>query len=250
MVIGFATSCMNRRWQLEQTLGPNLAVLADTPHFIALCDYNSADAVGTLVEGFADEVRRGRLLYFRTDEPRSFHMSSGKNTAHRLALRRGPDVLFNLDADNLITSETIGLLERIFAADPDSCVHNWNQDWNAGTCGRVALSARRWAELGGYDEALLPVGWQDLDLMFRARAIGLRYVPLHAGVGPALANSYAQKVANIALPEAIERPTARDTYSGAVASNMITSLGRPIRLPMDEQRRFFGLIDFVTPATV
>jgi hypothetical protein len=250
MVIGFATSCMNRRWQLEQTLGPNLAALADTPHFIALCDYNSADAVGTLVEEFAADVRRGRLLYFRTEEPQSFHMSSGKNTAHRLALRQKPDVLFNLDADNRITPATIALLEGVFDADRDSCVHNWDLEWTSGTCGRVALGAARWQELGGYDEALLPVGWQDLDLMYRARAIGLHYVPLHEGVGPALANSYAQKVANIALPDEVEGPTARDSYQRAVAANMITSLGRPVRLKMEEQRRFSGVIDFVTPATI
>jgi hypothetical protein len=250
MVIGFATSCMNRRWQLEQTLGPNLAALAGTRHFIALCDYNSADAVGTLVEGFADDVRQGRLLYFRTEEPQSFHMSSAKNTAHRLALRRRPDVLFNLDGDNRITRETIALVERTFTADPDSCLHNWNRDWTAGSCGRVALSAARWGELGGYDEALLPVGWQDLDLMFRARGIGLRHVESDEGVGPALTNSFAQKIANIALPDHIEGPTARDSYQAALAANMITSLGRPVRLAVAEQRHFAGVVDFREPATV
>ena len=249
MVIGFATSCMNRRWQLEQTLEQNLRALAGTPHFIALCDYNSADAVATLVEGL-DDVRRGHLLYFRTDEPQSFHMSSAKNTAHRLALRRKPDVLFNLDADNRITPETVAMIERVFRADRDTCLHNWNQDWAAGTCGRVALAASRWLELGGYDEALLPVGWQDLDLMFRARGIGLCYRQVNEGVGPSLENSYAQKLANVALPDARGAGTPRELYNQTLARNMITSLGRPVRLDAGAQRRFSGVIDFSVPATV
>jgi hypothetical protein len=250
MVIGFATACMNRRWQLEQTLATNLEALADTPHFIALCDYNSADDVGTLVQGVADDVRRGKLLYFRTDEPETFHMSSGKNTAHRLALRRQPDVLFNLDADNHITPDTVALVERVFAADPDSCLHNWDGSWTSGTCGRVALSAARWQELGGYDESLLPVGWQDLDLMFRARGIGLSYTRSDRGVRVPLSNTYAQKIANVALPDDVDGPTARESYHLAVANNMIRSLGRPVRLDWQEQRRFSGLIDFTSPATV
>lgn len=244
MVIGFATSCMNRRWQLEETLARNLQVLRGSPHYLALCDYNSADDVGYLVEQFADDVRRGTLLYFRTTEPRTFHMSSGKNTAHRLALRREPDVLFNLDADNRVTAETITVIESIFGAQIDSCLHNWNRQWSAGTCGRVALSAARWQELGGYDEQFLPVGWQDIDLMYRARAIGLQYQEVNRGVGLAVGNSYADKIANITLPEKLTADSERDTYNLITTSNIVTSLGRPIRLALADQAHFRGVINF------
>jgi len=119
MVIGFATSCMNRRWQLEQSLPQNLAVLRETDHFLAVVDHGSADGLGKLLERFADDIARGTLLCFRTDVPRHFHASIAKNTAHRLALRRQPTVLFNLDADNFITHETLSLTEETFRDAPD-----------------------------------------------------------------------------------------------------------------------------------
>jgi hypothetical protein len=251
ITIGFATTCMNRRWQLEQTLASNLATIALSAHFIALCDFNSGDDLGRLVGRFASEVRSGTLLYFRTTEPRRYHSSVAKNTAHRLALIRRPDVLFNLDADNRIDRETIALVARVFGADRDSCLHNWSGDWGSGTCGRVALSAQRWRELGGYDEGLLPVGWQDLDLLYRARLIGLPYHQHARGVGPAVPNSDGEKLANVDLPPAVSVPDD-DTrsYTQTLARNIILALGRPARLRFEDQRRFTGTVNFSEPALI
>jgi hypothetical protein len=248
--IAFATSCMNRRWQLEYTLASNLRVLADTPHSLALCDYHSGDHVGHLVEELADFVGAGTLVYFRTTEPSSFHMSLAKNTAHRLALRGSPDVVFNLDADNRVTRETIELVERVFGADPDACLHNWDLDPISGTCGRIALAAQRWCELGGYDEELLPMGWQDIDLLTRARAIGLRYLRDQAGLSTPVRNSYGDKLANLHLPEGVEADSGRDLYSRLVHRNLVTSLSRPVRLRIEDQRRFQGQLNFAETVTI
>src|SRR4051812_929184 len=106
MVIGFATSCMNRRWQLAYTLAHNLDLLRGTGHFLAVVDYGSRDDLQSLLRRFDRDVQLGTLLCFRTETPSRFHMSKAKNTAHRLALRRQPAVLFNLDADNFLTGAT------------------------------------------------------------------------------------------------------------------------------------------------
>src|SRR5690606_16636837 len=44
-----------------------------------------------------------------------------------------------------------------------------------GTEGRIVLSKKLFFELGGYDEALAPIGHEDHDLMDRAKAYGLKY---------------------------------------------------------------------------
>jgi hypothetical protein len=241
---------MNRRWQLERTLEDNLRALEGTSHFIALCDYHSADGLARLVQRFPQALHTGTILYFRTTEPSSFHASLAKNTAHRLALSRRPDVLFNLDADNRISRETVALVENVFRRQRDTALHNWSGEWGEGTCGRIALAAQRWQELGGYDEALLPMGWQDLDLLYRARLLGLRYQPCSRGAGLAVANSYEDKLANVNLPAGVAAPRAREAYQNTFARNLMTALGRSPRLRFEDQRRFRGQMNFAAEVTI
>jgi hypothetical protein len=250
MVIGFATACMNRRWQLEKTLAGNLEVLADTRHVVALCDYNSADELGALVQGLSRFIRRGTLRYFHTTDPSSFHMSVAKNTAHRLAISAGADVVFNLDADNFISPDTIAAVERAFLDDPDTCLHNWDLDRTSGTCGRVALPASRWKELGGYDETLLPMGWQDVDLLYRARALGLRYRRLPDHAGTPVSNTFDDKLCNTRLSDFAASASAREIFNEMAVRNMVASLERPIRLPYTDQRRFNGTLNFCESVVV
>lgn len=233
---------MNRGWQLEQTLPANLRVLEGTPHVLAICDFNSDDDLAALFAKHRDAIADGRLITFRTTDPRTFHMSVAKNLAHRLALRRQPDVLFNLDADNFITPETIAIVERVFGADPDVCLHNGDVHAMAGTCGRIALTSQRWQELGGYDESFLPMSWQDIDLLNRARAIGLHYQNVRAGVRPAVPNRFEDKLANVDLPAHVTAPTRTEAFNNMVRHNILASFARPIRLPMARQRRFTGTL--------
>lgn len=250
MIIGFATAAMNRRWQLEQTLAANLAVLRGTPHFLALCDYGSRDDLAGLLADFAADVARGTLTTFRTGEPRSFHMSVAKNTAHRLALRRRPDVLFNLDADNFISPATLAMCQQTFAAKGPACLHNWSRSFGDGSCGRIALPAAEWVALGGYDETLLPTSWQDIDLLFRARAVGLPYVFRDDGIGEPVCNTMEQKIAHVEPPAGMTGATAADLYRRMWVENVVQSLGRPVRLSFAEQRRFSGELDLATAAEI
>jgi hypothetical protein len=244
MIIGFCTSCMNRRWQLEQTLPANLELLRGTPHFLAVVDYNSADDLGACLRAQEPHRRDGRLLTFRTEEPDSFHMSLAKNTAHRLALRRRPDVLFSLDADNFLHRETLTAIDDLFARRRDVYLHNWSGHWGDGTMGRVALRAEDWLRVGGYDETFLPMSWQDADLMTRCRADGLEYVHDSSGCGRPVANTIEQKLASVRRPETLREAPARHTLNHFTEANFIHSLRRPIRLPLAAQRRFRGRVDF------
>jgi hypothetical protein len=244
MIVGFCTSCMNRRWQLEQTLPGNLEVLRGTPHFLAVVDYNSGDDIGSLLRAQDQHRRAGRLLSFRTDEPTSFHMSQAKNTAHRLALRRRPDILFNLDADNFLHRDTLTAIADLFSRKRDAYLHNWSGQWGDGTMGRIAMRAEDWVRLGGYDEAFLPMSWQDADLMTRCRAAGLDYVHDGSGSGRPVANTIEQKLTAVRLPERARDDSPPRALAHFTRANFILSLRRPIRLPMESQHRFRGRLDF------
>jgi hypothetical protein len=241
MNIGFCATAMDRRWQVERTLAPNLDQLRGTGSFLALCDFNSRDGLPALVRRHAADLQAGTLVYFRTEEPEHYHSSKAKNLAHRLALTRAPDVLFNLDADNFIGAGTIALVTRTFSAHPDSALHNWTTD-DDGSCGRVALAARNWIGLGGYDEALLPAAWQDLDLLMRARAAGLRYVLEPGGVPLPVPNVIAEKVGRLEPTDDPGGPIAR--YQAMLKRNILISLGRPARLDLDAQHRYRGRLNF------
>eukprot|EP00971_Amphidinium_carterae_P162230 3215802-Amphidinium_carterae.1 len=42
----------------------------------------------------------------------------------------------------------------------------------AGMCGRIVSLREDFEAIAGYDEAMLPMGYQDCDLVIRLRAIG------------------------------------------------------------------------------
>lgn len=243
MVVGFCTSCMDCRWQLEQTLPVNLELMRGTPHFLALVDFNSRDDLDPLLRGQDEHRRAGRLLSFRTEQPTSFHMSQAKNAAHRLAMRRRPDVLFNLDADNFLHRDTLTALADLFSRRQDVYLHNWSGQWGDGSMGRIALRAQDWLRIGGYDETLLPMSWQDADLMIRCRALGLDYVHDGSGSGRPVANTVAQKLSAVRLPDQLRDASVAQALDYLTNTNFMLSLRRPIRLPLEDQRRFRGRLD-------
>ncbi len=250
MVVAFCTAVMNRRWQLEATLASNLEVLAGTRHLLAICDFNSTDGVDQLVGSFSDAIAAGRLIFFRTCEPQRFHSSAAKNLAHRLALRRRPDVLFNLDADNYITAETLQIVQTVLGDHADACLHHCTDHSGDGSAGRIALAADRWQELGGYDEGLLGVSWQDIDFLYRCRAAGLTYVHRSDGLRPPVPNTMDHRIANIDLPRDVDAASASEVYQSILKRNILTSFGRPARLSFGDQRRFQGVVNFADPVTV
>jgi hypothetical protein len=251
MVIGFSVSCMNRLWQIEETLPINLAVLEGTGHFLALCNYNSADRLDEYVrERCAGPLQSGTLLYFHTRIPTTFHASKAKNAAHRLALRRGPDVLFNLDADNFIAPETIAAVATLFEHDPGVFLHQWSEVWGDGTFGRIAMAAHHWMALGGYDESLREMAWQDIDLLFRARAAGLRYRLDASGVRAPVQNSLTQKLASTGLDVRGGELAAQARLRQFHQENMVRSLARPIVLDPAEQERYQGILNLQTETTL
>lgn len=86
-----------------------------------------------------------------------------------------PERIFvvNLDNDNAMTPAFIPLLADVIRdqAGPRDVVQFTNKQVT-GTTGRIGASGGFWSQMAGYDEQFLPMGYQDIDLMNRAKLVG------------------------------------------------------------------------------
>jgi hypothetical protein len=115
----------------------------------------------------------GHIKYFRCPIT-GWHASICKNTSHMVAQEDSKQrVLVNVDGDNLIT---IAWVDSVVSEAPDLCAGKltcvrW-QGADGGVTGRVAMSQAMFNTLNGYDEDLLPSGYQDVDIYLRAVSLG------------------------------------------------------------------------------
>lgn len=187
--ISFCVSCRNRLWQLRQTLPGNLECIEDDVE-ICLVDYGSSDGLADWIRThFSRFIESGRLVFFEVLNPVSWNSPKAKNLAHRIA---NGDYLFNLDADNFIDRPTIEHLRE--ARRLRLLSHQWTENWADGSFGRIGLPRGMFFELGGYDESLLPMGGQDIDLLDRIRTVEQRYVRLPPPARSAIQNDAREKV--------------------------------------------------------
>lgn len=171
--ISFCIPCMNRLWQLKQTIHANLKVIKDNGHQLCLLNYNSTDGLDEFVRlGLSEYIKDGTLKYFHTKEPQYYDMARAKNLAHFLG---GNEFLYNLDADNFITQEEMDYLAQCVSFE---LYHNYphakgekDKDfWFVGLWGRIMIKRSLFHEIGGYSEQLLGYGYDDIDFYNRCKA--------------------------------------------------------------------------------
>jgi hypothetical protein len=227
-VVGFCVPIVNPAPELQETLPDNLKVLEGTPHFIAISDLSGSGSVRSLVLAHhRTALAAGKLICFESAEGGPFSFGMAKNTAHRLALGRSPDVLFNLDPDNFVSPPDLAWIEKSILVHPRTVLHNWSLTWGDGSLGRIGMSAASWIQIGGYDESLLYRPWQNLDLLMRCRAAEMRYLN---------------------RPEIVKSATDGNLTGTAISQSyeaaVIHSLGRPIPLALAEQQQVTGSLNF------
>ncbi|GAU65944.1 hypothetical protein SSP35_02_03130 [Streptomyces sp. NBRC 110611] len=203
--ISFCMTCKDRLWQLRETLLENLErVEADGNAEIVLVNYHSQDGLDAWVRAYRTYMDRGVLRYLHERTEPNFHMSKAKNLAHFGATG---EFLVNLDADNFI-GETIPAWRGQWAREYDTLIHGFVPETDKGrvgardglpaegngTSGRIGLPRRHFMALGGYDEAMLPMSQQDVDLIDRARAYGLSVVRLPQAGRASICNSLQEKL--------------------------------------------------------
>ena len=168
--ISYCTTCCNRLWQLALSLPGNLKRLKENEELI-LVNYGSTDNLTRYIQSSKlclEFIENKKLIYAEVLNVKTYHSSKAKNIAHRLGNGK---FLVNLDADNF----NIGINNEFQKHKyKNVIVHLWSKvAWN-GTFGKIAISKNNFYRLGGYDESLLPMGFQDIDLLNRANAMDIK----------------------------------------------------------------------------
>jgi hypothetical protein len=152
---------MNRLFTLKETLPYNINKLRGDEE-ICLVNYNSSDGLDEYIkENFMKEIKCGKLVYFYTKEPKYFHSSISKNLAVRLSSGK---YVFNLDADNWINIRTRENFENCIKRHDKFVIREFD-GIGTGTCGRVGCSREGYDMVGGYDEGMKRMGYQDVDFV-------------------------------------------------------------------------------------
>jgi len=186
-VIGFCTTCGNRRAHLEATLGWNLFHNQHYPRLKhVVLDYGSTDGLGRWIErNYPRELKSGRLVYWRHEAPH-FRMAHAKNMVHRLAIEEGCEILVSLDADNLTGPGFAAYVAQRFeqAEDDREAIFLRAREnhcgpgpgaWSrmpGGCGGRIVVTASAFLCAGGYDEQFEHWSPDDKDFAHRLEVLG------------------------------------------------------------------------------
>ena len=178
--LSFCITCKNRFEQIKKTLPRNLLDNREFKHLIefVLVDFGSADGLQDWIyENFIDDIRSGYLKYYYTEEIVDWHASIAKNTTHLLASN---EIITNLDCDNYtgVNGGKFVIDKMTECGVHKTLLHQFSNDKDDGSYGRISFSRRNFLYIGGYDESFEPMGYQDVDLIIRLLASGLKYMQI------------------------------------------------------------------------
>jgi hypothetical protein len=182
--ISCVTICMGRLHHLKHTLPKNLQWSSRYPNIEwILLDYNCPDGTGEWVRNtLGDDLKAGRLTYWRTSGPNDFHFSHSRNMGARLASGK---VLCLVDADNFTGQDFAfyvarNLRERSALVGCPMEGDQFVPDGDHGTCGRLAVGMKQFLDVRGYDEGMYGWGYEDIDLFLRLQSSGAKCSPIKA----------------------------------------------------------------------
>ena len=167
--ISFCTACKGRLEHVKKCLPESIRQNPAAHIEFVLVDYDCPEGTADWARAaLGHHLESGKLqLVHITDQP-SFHMARSKNVSHRHATG---EILVNLDADNVATSEFTEHVQNQFDAGVD-VLHFFDRGNFGGGCGRLAIRAAVYIAMGGYDEQMHDWGYDDVDLWKRCGAMG------------------------------------------------------------------------------
>lgn len=170
--VGFCTTCKGRAQHIKETLPANLR--DNKKAHIALVNYNSQDDLDEFIQAHhMGDIESGRLAVYRFTEPGPFRMAHAKNLAHRLAMLGGADVLVNIDADNFAGKDFDQYAVQELSHGDDFLWSLMKKgEMHRGISGRIAVTAKAFLLVGGYDEFYSEWGPDDKDFKVRLRRVG------------------------------------------------------------------------------
>ena len=166
-MISLCLHSYNRGHHLKQTLAWNLKSLENFPNSeLILFDSGSTDGTREWVaKCFPRELSTGVLKYYIGTRIVPFNVMCSKNRSHFQASK---EILFNLDADNFVTTEEISwVVNKINNSKNSNALHLWSGEFGDGSCGKVVVAKSKFNELNGYNERLNGFGFEEFDLLWR-----------------------------------------------------------------------------------
>jgi len=175
--LSFCITHKDRFSYLEQTLGKNLddnKQSSDQIEFV-LVDFKSQNSIVDWVfDCFSDEIKAGYLSFFSADFLESWSAPIAKNTTHLLA--QG-NILTNLDCDNYVGNGGGKMvIEKFEEREEEMILWQFSGVKRDGSYGRLSFKKESFFKMGGYDETLMEMGYQDNDLMRRSIKYGMKLV--------------------------------------------------------------------------
>jgi predicted glycosyltransferase involved in capsule biosynthesis len=193
ILLTFCTTIKNRKYQLEQTLLQNLLDSINKDTEFILIDFGSTDGLKKYIyDNFKEYLDSKKLKYYYTDKLKYWHASIAKNTTHKYAKGK---YIVNLDCDNFIGKNGDNILIKLFENNNNIIISQSDTIFGSGNSGRISLSKDNFLKLGGYNEFLYPMGYQDADLIQRAIKYGLKLIKLNKN-NLAIKNSKIESLKN------------------------------------------------------
>jgi glycosyltransferase involved in cell wall biosynthesis len=197
--ITFTTTCMGRLHHLRETLPQNLADNREYPNLeFLLLNYGDLDGLDEWVQTeMREQIETGRLVYYRSPKEGRFRCAHAKNMAMRLATG---ELLCNVDADNMTGHHfAFHVAQRLQEYDfLVGCLYPNDQPdsyCDQGMAGRTAVRRPAFYDAGGFDEAMLGWGYDDLDFYERLKALGYRGASIDGRFLNCIAHSDAERAA-------------------------------------------------------
>ena len=174
--LSFCITHKNRFEYLQKTLFQNLKDNEEDRlniEFILMDFHESDEVMHWIKETFPKEIGQGYLKYFRA-KMQGWSAPLAKNTAHYVA---SGIILTNLDCDNFTGREGGRfVLEQYYKEESNLMLWQFSRVRRDGSYGRMSFYQQAFEDLGGYDEGLMEMGFQDNDLMLRALKMGVKRI--------------------------------------------------------------------------
>ena len=174
--LSFCITHKDRFEYLQKTLLQNLKDNEEDRlniEFILMDFHESDEVMHWIREIFPKEIGQGYLKYFRA-KMQGWSAPLAKNTAHYVA---SGSILTNLDCDNFTGREGGRfVLEQYYKEESNLMLWQFSRVRRDGSYGRMSFYQQAFEDLGGYDEGLMEMGFQDNDLMLRALKMGVKRI--------------------------------------------------------------------------
>lgn len=163
--VTICTVVMNRLNHIMQTLPLNLANNPERNVQFLVLDYGSTDGLGSYIKtNYSQELKQGKLVYWRYKAATSFHHSHARNLAFKLATG---SILCNNDADNFTGKGFASFVLENMKKEQNICLTGVRNCWSPDASGRLCISRSNFYSVTGYDESFDGYGFEDFDIVNR-----------------------------------------------------------------------------------